>query len=419
MSSLSSLLLVLFLFQTPSLDSTSPKEREDAIERMTTLGNANAIPVLTAAYKKEPKADLRAKIMAGLARIGDKSAIPTLADALRTDLDRDVRLQTIDSLQRLYIPVDSQGPLRTIFNKVKSVFSEENRPLVSTGVVADPAVTAVLAEAMQKDFNDQVRIEAAHALGSLKAQDQLPALMAALEDPRNREHDEVRLEMVRTVGVIRDPAAGPTLEKLMRDRDPEVVAESILSLGLVGYKPARPVIEEQFRTSGERQIRRRSLEALSLMRDPGSAALFESLLGNPDDYFRELAAEGLARLHSDPAMLQDKFRAEQKPNVRNALAFALASSGQNDRINDLANALDSRQEYQVHVYLVELGKFDGKLPELYRYLRSSNPKVRAKMIRVIADIGDKSSRDQIQPLTDDPDVTVVREAVAALRRLTQ
>ena len=419
MPSLTSFVLVLFFFQTPSLDSVSPKEREDAIERMTTLGNASAIPVLTAAYKKEPKSDLRAKIMAGLARIGDKSAIPTLADAIRTDLDRDVRLQAIDSLQRLYIPIDSQGQLRTIFNKVKSVFSEADRPLISNGVAVDPAATGVLAETVQKDFNDQVRVEAAHALGSLRAKDQIPALIATLEEPRNREHDEVRLEIIRTLGVIRDPAPGPALEKLIRDRDPEIVAESIMSLGLVGYKPARPVIEELFRTSGERQIRRRSLEALSLMRDPGSAALFESLLGNPDDYFRELAAEGLARLHHDPGVLQPRWTQEQKPNVRNALAFGLAASGQNDRINDLANALDSRQENQVHVYLVELGKFEGKLPELYRYLRSSNPKVRAKMIRVIADIGDPASREQIQPLTDDPDVTVVREAVAALRRLTQ
>src|SRR5262245_9672756 len=233
MASLKSFVLVLFLFQIPSLDSGSPKEREDAIERMTTLGNTNAIPVLTAAYKKEPKADLRAKIMAGLARIGDKSAIPTLADAMRTDLDRDVRLQAIDSLQRLYIPVDSPGQLRTIFNKVKSVFSEADRPLISNGVAADPAATGVLAEAMQKDFNDQVRVEAARALGSFKAKDQLPALTAALEDPRNREHDQVRLEIIRTIGLIRDPTPGPTLEKLIRDRDPEIVAESVMSLGLV------------------------------------------------------------------------------------------------------------------------------------------------------------------------------------------
>src|SRR5262245_48547983 len=198
MPSLTSFLLVLFLFQTPALDTSSPKEREAAIERMTTLGNANAIPVLTAAYMNEPKSELRAKIMAGLARIGDKSAIPVLANAMRTDLDRDVRLQAIDSLQRLYIPIDSPGQLRTIFNKVKSVFSEADRPMISNGVAVDPAATAVLAEAMQKDFNDPVRVEAARALGSLRAQDQIPALVATLEDPKNREHDAVRLEIIRT-----------------------------------------------------------------------------------------------------------------------------------------------------------------------------------------------------------------------------
>ena len=192
-----------------------------------------------------------------------------------------------------------------------------------------------------------------------------------------------------------------------------------MSLGLVGYIPARPVIEELFRTSGERQIRRRSLEALSLMKDPGSAALFESLLGNPMIISVSWRQKAWLACIPIQGMLQPRWTSEQKPNVRNALAFGLAASGQNDRINDLANALDSRQENQVHVYLVELGKFEGKLPELYRYLRSSNPKVRAKMIRVIADIGDPASREQIQPLTDDPDVTVVREAVAALRRLTQ
>ena len=93
--------------------------------------------------------------MAGLARISDKSAMPMLADAIRTDLDRDVRSQAIDSLQRLYIPIDSQGQLRTIFNKVKSVFSEADRPLISNGVAVDPAATGVLAETVQKDFNDR------------------------------------------------------------------------------------------------------------------------------------------------------------------------------------------------------------------------------------------------------------------------
>jgi len=174
-----------------------------------------------------------------------------------------------------------------------------------------------------------------------------------------------------------------------------------------------------FRTSSDRMIKRRSIEGIALMRDPGSAALFESLVGSSDDYYRELAAEGLARLHHDPKLIQDRWGQEKKANVRNALAFALVTAGQDNYLNDLANALDTRQDYQVHVYLVELGKFEGKLPELYRYLKSRNPKVRAKMVKVLGDIGDPAAREYVQTMTDDSDVTVVREAVAALRKLTK
>ena len=87
-----SLLLGTLLLQDPSLDSPSPKEREAAIEKMAVLGNAAAIPALTEAYKKEPKSDIRAEILAGFARIRDNAVIPPLADALRSDLDKDVRL---------------------------------------------------------------------------------------------------------------------------------------------------------------------------------------------------------------------------------------------------------------------------------------------------------------------------------------
>jgi HEAT repeat protein len=412
-------LMGTLLIQNPGLDSSSPKERQDAIERMAVLGNAKAIPELTAAYKKEPKSDLRVAILAGFARIQDKAAVAPLAEALRTDLDKNVRLQAIDSMLRLYIPSEESGTLRTIFQKVKTVFSSVDRPTVPKGTVVDPVATTALSEAMQKDFTDEVRVEATRALGSLQANDQVQALTAALEDPRNNEHETVRLEVIRTLGFIRNVAAGPVLQKQLRDGDPEIVGETAMALGLVGYKEARADVEQLFRTSSERLVKRRSLEGMALMRDPGSAALFESLLAHSDDYYRELAAEGLARVHHEPAILQERYGQEKKQNVRNALAFALAAAGQDNYINELANALDTRQDYQVHVYLVELGKFDGKVPELHRYLRSTNPKVRAKMIKVLAEIGDPSSREQIQALTNDPNIDVAREAVAALRRMTR
>jgi HEAT repeat protein len=413
------LILALLLFQNPSLDSASPKERQAAVEQLAVLGNRDAIPKLGEALKKESKSDIRASIIAAFGRIRDRDAIPFLTDSLRTDLEKNVRLQAIDSLLRLYIPIEDSGPLHTLFGKVRSVFFEPNPPVVGPEVQVDAATKQALAAAMQKDFDDDVRALAARALGTLKAKDQVPTLTATLEDPQNREHRDVRIEIIRTLALIRDPAAGPALEKALRDPNKQIVLEAISAVGLVNDTAARPTLEEFFRNDKDNRIKSRSLEALALLRDKGSMPLFESLLNDKNDYYRELAAEGLARLNYKADGWKDRFDQERKPNVRNALAFGLASSGQVDYINNLANALDSRQDFQAEAYLYELGKFDGQMNELYRYLKSSNPRVRAGMAKVIGDIGDPTALAQIRPLTEDSDTEVVREAVAALRKLNR
>jgi len=412
--------LGLTLTQNPALDSLSPKERQAAVEKMAVLGNRDAIPTLAEALKKEPKSEMRASMVAALGRIRTPEIVPVLAQTLATDLDKDVRLQAIDSMLRLYIPiVEPAGQMRTILNRAKSLFFAKERPTVGAEVKVDLAAQEALATAMQKDFDDEVRIEAARALGSLKAKEQIPVMIASLEDPLQREHKGARLEIVRSMGMIRDPAAGPALEKALRDEDKQIVGEAITSLGLVGHTGARDLLENMFRTERDRNIRNRSLEALALLRDLATAPLFESLLTHPDDYYRELSAEGLARLEYDASRFAKPFEGERKQNVRNALAFALASSGHVDYINHLANALDSRFAYQAEVYLFELGKYEGLMNELYRYLRSPNPKVRGGMARVIGNIGDPAATEQIRPLSNDPNIEVVREAVAALRKLAR
>ena len=414
------LIAAALLLQNPSLDSVSPKERMEAIDKLAVVGNREAIPQLAAALKKEPKGDVRAQMIAALGRIGDRAAIPILADTMRNDLDKDVRSQAIDSMLRLYIPIEDSGPVRTIFNRVKSAFLQPNAPVVGPEVQVDTTAKEALALVMQKDFNDEVRVQAVRALGSLRAKDQVPVLIEALESPQQREHRSVRVEIVRTLGTLRDPASGPALERTLRDADNQVVMESITAVGLVGQTSARPLLEQMFRTSSNSVTKSKTLEALALLRDKGSIPLFESLLTNKDDSYRELSAEGLARLNYEGAKeWRTRFDEEKKPNVRNALAFGLAASGDTDYINNLANALDTRQSTQVEVYLFELGKFDGKLNELHRYLRSENPRVRAGMARVLGNIGDPSSTAQIRPLTDDPNTEVVREAVGALRKLNR
>jgi len=273
---------------------------------------------------------------------------------------------------------------------------------------------------MQKYFNDEVRMEATRALGSLRAKDQIPAMIAALDDPQNREHRAVRAEIVHTLGVLRDPSAGPALDRALRDSDRQVVSEAVVAVGLVGDTAARPTLEEMFRTNPSAAVKARALESLALLHDPASTHLFESLLDSKEDNYREFSAEGLARLKYPGAKdWKTRLDQEKKPNVRNALAYGLAASGNTDYINNLVSAFDTRQAYQVDVYLFELAKFDGQLNELYRYFNSTNPKERAGIVRVVGNVGDPSSAEQIRALTKDSNTDVVREAVTALRKLNK
>ncbi|HVQ63103.1 MAG TPA: HEAT repeat domain-containing protein [Terriglobia bacterium] len=415
------LILTALLLQTPtpSLDSTNPKERIEAVEKLALTGRTENVAPLAEALRKEPKSDVRAAMVAGLGRIGVAEVIPVLTQSLQTDLDKDVRLQVVDSFQRLYIPVSSNtGPIETIFGKVKSVFALPDRPLVHNAASVNPAVNAALADSMQKDFSQEVRAAAARALGSLRARDRLAVMVATLESPQNREHLEVRLEIVESLGFLQDTAAGPALERALQDSSSRIRQAAILSIGLVGYKAARPALENILRTDRSIESKERALEAIALLRDPEAAPLLESLLGHPDDKYRELAAEGLGRIGHDPEILKARYDTEKKANVRNALAFALVSADQKGYFIELTNALDSRQAYQAEVYLFELGKYEGKLTELHNYLKSANPRVRARITRILGDIANPSSRPLIEELTKDKDSEVAGEAIVALRKLT-
>ena len=102
------LILTALLLQArrQSLDSSSPKERIDAVERLSLTGARRTLRPSPRHLKKEPKSDVRAAMVAGLGRIGVPEVIPVLTQSLQTDLDKDVRLQVVDSFQRLYIPVE-------------------------------------------------------------------------------------------------------------------------------------------------------------------------------------------------------------------------------------------------------------------------------------------------------------------------
>ena len=109
----------------------------------------------------------------------------------------------------------------------------------------------------------------------------------------------------------------------------------------------------------------------------------------------------------DPDRPQDAIRNGKESQCSQCPRFRARRGRPGHYFDDLAKALDSRQAFQAEAYIYELGKFEGKLPELHRYLKSNNTRVRAQMARIVGDIGDPSSRPLIEELTKDKDSEVV------------
>ena len=272
--------------------------------------------------------------------------IPDTDASLRSDLDKDVRLQVVDSLQRIYIPVDNTGPIRTIFNQASEAYSLQRTDPSSTILPrSSPAVNQALADAMQKDFSQEVRAAAARALGSLRARDRLGVLISTLESPQNREHMDVRVEIVESLGLLQDPAQVPPLSAPCETPTAEISQAAILSIGQVGHRAAREALESIFRTDRSDISRGKALQSIALMRDPGAQPLFESQLSSPNDYYREMAAEGLARVNADVDVLKARYGMEKKTNVSNALAFALVAADQDNYFDDSGQCPRWQQGY--------------------------------------------------------------------------
>ncbi len=398
-----------------NLKSRDKSVRKKAAADLGVLGQREAEAPLDAAYRSEKDASVRGEIILSLGKIRDRAALPTLTHALIEDSSKDVRLQAIDSILRLYIPIEEQGIVRRFLVGMKSLFAENEQTVVQPFIDVDKEAKEALAKALL-DRKRQVRENAAQALGSLRASDQIPAMDRAL----SVSSKDARRAIVQSLGLIRNAEAGPILLRHLHDRDKEVVRQSAVALGMVKFDAAREDLRKLYTSKRDKDLKRAAAEGLALIHNAGDKDFFLELLRNDfDDKLRELGAEGLARI-AEPAtepVVRDRLGAETKSNVKTALQFALVSLGRTEFMPPLAEALTARFTNQAEVYLLEVGRHQNRIELLYPYLNSGEAKIRAGVLRVLGRIGNYAAFDKIKPLVSDKDETVAREAVQAMRIL--
>ena len=132
---------------------------------------------------------------------------------------------------------------------------------------------------------------------------------------------------------------------------------------------------------------------------------------------RRAAAEDPARMAAaEHRRLTEGYRAQERDaRVRLALDWALYRMGKNETIFQLVDALDEKKEAeQVVAYLKQL---EGPDP-LYVFLGRVNGHTQARLLEVLASVGDRTTLEKIQPYTQSLDPLIADAAKFAEREIT-
>lgn len=419
--------MLMVLATSPSLEqlkqdlkSPDAKVRRKAAEEMGKLGDREVVPpLLSAAQDSDVK--VREEVVKSLGTLRDQRALTMLMTTLK-DPAANVREESIIALVNLYAERDEGFSFTRLAQKTYKTINTINPyadkvghdpTIVEPWVKVSPVVTDAIAERLL-DSNLALRLDAAKALGILKADNTIPKMLEAMKTGDSK----LRIALLRSLYKIRNPSVDTGILPYLNDPDRDVRDETMLTLGLLRSRKALPDIQKIYDRNPDSKLRLKALQAISLIGDPSSKELFQRNLRDPDAQYRQYAAEGLARV-ANGSLVEEISRVlinEKKESTQLALSFTLYRMGRREYLDKLVATLASRENHdQVEAYFLEMGK--PVCYELVNYLNNADPHIRARLCSILGQIGDRSILDKINPLLKDSNTDVVSAATQAIRRL--
>jgi len=203
-----------------SLGSRDQERVTSSVHALVTIGPDATLLLIAGLGRKDR--GTRLGIISALAEIRDPRAVPALGGVLR-DGSSEVRWQASIALGEIADPRASAYLLSSLRDSDKYVRYGSARALAKIGYV--PA-------------GDEER---AWYFAGTQEWDRLRGIGHAALDPlfnllRDRDN-EVRARAIRTIGEIGDPAAGPVLLRAMGDEDRQVRWEAVLASQACGVSP--------------------------------------------------------------------------------------------------------------------------------------------------------------------------------------
>lgn len=173
------------------------------------------------------------------------------------------------------------------------------------------------------------RATAAYVLGDMRSATAVPALLAALDDPRR----DVRAAAARSLGRLAAvEAVAPLVDALAADRVPPAVAGfALVEIGPAAVPALRPLLH-----GDDPAIRARAAEVIGLVGDAGDGEALTGLLRDPSAEVRARCARALGRLGAEDAAAALRLALDDRVAfVRTAAAHALGAIRDGDAFERL------------------------------------------------------------------------------------
>lgn len=195
---------------------------------------------------------------------GQKARIELLGMALLLSVAAFAHAQPVTSSQL-------ESALEQLSHRDPAVRASAAERLGRRGAAQRDAIVPALRRTLRDDADWRVRASCGRALGRLGAREAVPDLVRALRDPVV----DVRVVAAAALWRLPDPAAVPALLELLRDRDAAARQWGALALGVTRDRRAtQPLIG--LLDDPERDVRLDVIRSLRRIRDPAAVSALEA-----------------------------------------------------------------------------------------------------------------------------------------------
>jgi HEAT repeat protein len=410
----------------PLLFAVVPAAHGQTVKEVHTVAKQGptALPQL-GQFLKNPDTQVRTEAVRSIVDIGTAKSLDYLIEATH-DVDEGIQIRATDGLVNFYLPgyvaIGVTAKIQRAGTNIKSRFFVRNDQVIDPFVVVRPEVVSAIGALIRTGSSPESRANAARAVGILRGKQALPDLY---EGVRSKDSD-VLYESIIAVQKIRDPAAGPKVQYLIRDPKDKVQVAAIETTGLLNNMDALPDLRTVLSTTTKSKVKRATLNAIAMLPNPQDRGIYTEFLKDKDESNRALAAEGFGRLR-DPAdvpMLLKAYEDETKKMALVSLAFALVMDGKTELTSeptplrfliDQLNQVSTRNAAQA--LLTEAAHDPAIRAQLYVPMEQGTRDEKINLAHILAQTGDRSAEPHIEKISRDSDKQVAEEGLRALRNL--